>query len=348
MKIAFFIRHFSERGTEIAAYDYADQNEKILGNQSIIIGFTPETYASHGLTCVPDVLTKFQSRFPVFLVSSFSEVDALLRRESVDVYYTLTHGGHETYPFGDVTACPYVVHCVFETRQRHGDVYCAISHQLNERFGTSVPVVPHMVTVGTTTETLREKLGIPDDALVFGRHGGSDTFDIVFAQEAVREVAQTNPNMYFLFLNTQVFCDVPNVIYLPKTVDIEEKQKFINTCDVYLHARTHGETFGLSVAEFAVSGKPVIARTICTDNAHLRILGEKVITYTTKEDLIEILTSFKRGCVDMTTNGYKEYSAENVMRIFRDVVCSPPLREKSGPLRFLPFNARKTLPFGGW
>jgi hypothetical protein len=344
MKIAFFIRHFGERGTEVAAYDYADQNEKILGNQSIIIGFTPETYAKHRLTCIPTVLERFQRRFPVFLVSSFAEIDRLLRREAVDVYYTLTHGGIETYPFGDVTACTYAVHCVFETRHPHGDVYACIGPQLNDRFGTSVPVVPHMVIRGKTTKTLRNSLGIPEDAIVFGRHGGMDTFDIQFVHEAVIEVAKADPSRYFLFLNTSRFCDLPNVIHLPMTIDIEEKQAFINTCDAYLHARSEGETFGLSVAEFAISEKPVIAWSVCLDRQHLNILGEKAIQYTSKDSLVDILTTFKRGCVDMTTNGYKEYSPERVMKAFQDLIC---VRKRSTPLQFLPFNARKTLPFGG-
>ena len=36
--IGFFIRHFTERGTEVAIYDYAHYNEKILNNKSFIMG----------------------------------------------------------------------------------------------------------------------------------------------------------------------------------------------------------------------------------------------------------------------------------------------------------------------
>ena len=42
MNIAFFVRHFSERGTEVAIYDYAKYNEEILKNNSYIICFTKE------------------------------------------------------------------------------------------------------------------------------------------------------------------------------------------------------------------------------------------------------------------------------------------------------------------
>jgi hypothetical protein len=323
MKIAFFIRHFGERGTEVSVYDYAHYNETLLGNQSIIIGFKPEVYAQFGLTCMPDVLEKFCKRFRVYLVNSFAEVDPLLRRENVDVYYTQTHGAKERPPFGDVTVCTYAVHCVFETRQPHGDIYFSISQQLNDRFGTSVPVVPYPVHRGTTTENMRAELGIPDDAIVFGRHGAMDTFDIPIARDAVAEIASENPSVYFLFMNTPRFCELPNVIHLPKTIDVEAKQRFINTCDAYLHARSDGETFGLAVAEFAVSDKPIIARTICTDDAHFRILGDKVYRYTTKEDLLGILRTFRRGAMDMTENGYKQFTIENVMHAFRDIVCRP-------------------------
>jgi hypothetical protein len=333
MKIAFFIRHFGERGTEVSVYDYAHHNETLLGNESIIVGFTPETYAKYGLTCMPDVLDKFRKRFRVFLVNSFTEVDPLLRRENVDVYYTQTHGALEKFPFGDVTACTYAVHCVFETRQKHGDIYFSISQQLNDRFGTSVPVVPYPVHRGVTTETMRAELGIPDDAIVFGRHGAADTFDIPFVREAVIDVARANPTRYFLFLNTPKFCDLPNVIHLPKTIDVESKQKFINTCDAYLHARSDGETFGLAVAEFAVSEKPVITCTRGTDDAHLRILQDKAIRYTTKEDVVRILETFERGCVDMTTNGYKQFAVAPVMEAFRQIVCRPI--SKPRPLGFL-------------
>ena len=40
MNIAFFVRHFTERGTEVAIYDYAKYNEEILKNNSYIVCFT--------------------------------------------------------------------------------------------------------------------------------------------------------------------------------------------------------------------------------------------------------------------------------------------------------------------
>jgi hypothetical protein len=323
MKIAFFIRHFGERGTEVAAYEYAHYNETLLGNQSIIIGFTPETYQKHGLACIPDVLSKFRDRFQVFLVESYSEVDTVLRNESVNVYYTLTAGttDGERPPFGLPTYCKSVVHCVFHTNQPHGDIYAAISPQLNIKFETSVPVIPHIVATPPVTGCLRESLGIPSDAIVFGRHGGYDTFDIREAHMAIIRVARSSPSTYFLFMNTPRFCDLPNVIHLPMTIDPMEKQRFINTCDAYLHARSHGETFGLAIAEFAVCKKPIIAYNRCSDDAHLRILKDKIYLYSSSDDLIRILQTFRKGAMNMDNNGYMDFSPERVMEQFKRVVC---------------------------
>jgi hypothetical protein len=42
LNIGFFVRHFTERGTEVATYDYAKYNEELLNNKSIIICFTEQ------------------------------------------------------------------------------------------------------------------------------------------------------------------------------------------------------------------------------------------------------------------------------------------------------------------
>lgn len=138
---------------------------------------------------------------------------------------------------------------------------------------------------------------------MFGRHGGATTFDLPIAHRAVYQVALKNRGLYFLFMNTQRFCPpLPNIIHLEGTVNPDEKQRFINTCDAYLHARSHGETFGLAIAEFAVCDKPILT---CrgTDNEHLAILRNKALTYTFQVDLMRLLLTFRRGMVDMRDNG---------------------------------------------
>ena len=68
-----------------------------------------------------------------------------------------------------------------------------------------MPVVPHIVRpVSAVGPDLRLELGIPAGATVFGRHGGSDTFDIPEARAAVLRVAHKRSDVYFLLMNTSV------------------------------------------------------------------------------------------------------------------------------------------------
>jgi len=75
-------------------------------------------------------------------------------------------------------------------------------------------------------------LGIPAGATVIGRHGGACRFNIDFVHELRYETVQADSNMYFLLLNTDRFCEpYPQITLLPACFDLDEKVRFINTCD---------------------------------------------------------------------------------------------------------------------
>lgn len=314
--VGFFVRHFTERGTEVAIYDYAHHNETLLGNKSIIYCFTPQKQAQVGFPSMRTSYEKFKKRFSLIEISDFSEI------KDIDVFYTLTHGATDIYSFGsDVwKKIRTVKHCVFDVGGQEGDVYCVISDQLNRKYRTKLPVIPHMVCIGQTTEDLRSNLNIPQKAIVYGRYGGYDTFSVPIARQAVCEVAAQDPTKYFLFMNTPKFCHLPNVIFLEGSTDMEVKRRLINTCDAFLHGRTDGETFGLSIAEFALCLKPIVSNARCTDNAHFQILGKQIIKYHSKDELVHVLRSFVPASFDMTNNGYLQYTPESVMSQFNKVI----------------------------
>jgi hypothetical protein len=98
-----------------------------------------------------------------------------------------------------------------------------------------------------------------------------------------------------VFLNTESIREaenLTNIHYLPATVDPLGKAKFLATCDAMLHARWHGETFGLAVGEFAVLGKPVITFSESREKAHLEMLGNQALLYRNAGELAEILRGF--------------------------------------------------------
>jgi hypothetical protein len=300
------------RGVEIAVFEYAKYNEELLGNESIVISTHSHVYnLSH-----PAVIEKFQQRFPLFLYEDFNEVEKILDNNNVDVFYALKAGFNDRIvSYGRKS----VVHVVFQHREPHGNVYAYISEWLGNMFG--LPFVPHIVELPDINNDLRQEIQIPKDAIVFGRHGGADTFDIPFVWDVVRRIAQRRPDVYFLFLNTNRFTEpsLTNVIYLNGSENLEYKVKFINTCDAMIHARYAGESFGLSIGEFSIRNKPVITlQHGSRDCAHIKMLGNKGIYYNDGNELFDILNDFKPdGSKDW--NAYRAYNPENVMNKFKQI-----------------------------
>lgn len=330
MNIAFSVRHFTERGTEVAVYDYADYNEKILNNKSYIIYFSESFRGRQGwrVQSRPS-FSKFQSRFELIEVNDMEEMPGIIEKYKLDYFYALTPGEFESlYRFNDTSvwgSCKTIKHCVFDTRGKEGDYYISISETLNTRFGTDVPVIPHIVHLPKHDRDMRERLGIPKDAIVIGRHGALDSFDVTMAKCAIHDfmATSTDDGVYFLFLNTERFIHHPRVIHIDLITDSEEKVAFINTCDAMIHARRMGETFGLAVAEFSFMNKPVITTT-CGDREHLHILGDRAIVFETPLDLIDIFTNIRtRISTRSDWNAYEAYSPERVMSKFNDMFRAP-------------------------
>lgn len=323
MNIGFFVRHFTERGTEVAIYDYAKYNEEILGNKSYIICFTKETQQKLNFPTMRDSYEKFSSRFEILELEDINDMRRVIENYNLSFFYTLTHGsGNDIYQFNNKNIwgnCKTIKHCVFETTYSESDYYIAIADFLNDKYNTTYPVIPHIITPSKCIDNLRIELQIPQDAIVFGRHGGFNEFNVTIAHKAIIEyVNNMNANCYFLFMNTQKFYEHPRIIYLDKNVDLEFKEKFINTCDVMIHGREMGEIFPISIAEFSIRNKPII--TCPTgDLGHIKILGDRAIIYCSKEELINIFENIELIINSRTDwNAHQLYSPEYIMNLFRE------------------------------
>ena len=313
--IAFWSNQLGERGTEIAMYDYAYYNQTLLNNKSFI--FYEINNGNNNL----NVINKFDKQFKVIGVNEFNDVDNYLKLYNIDIIYIIK-SGHNDGRLSKVAKN--IIHCVFTCNEPHGDVYCTVSDWVknNKRYDVDINnilTLPHIVSLPEHKKDMREELNIPKNAIVFGRHGGNNTFNIRSVMGLVYDIAKNNNNIYFLFVNTQKFCpDLPNIIHLDIIVDLNNKRKFINTCDAMLWARSDGETFGLSIAEFSICNKPVIA---CKtgDLAHVELLKDKGIWYNNIYELKNIITKFKINN-DIDYNVCKEYSPEKVMNIFNNII----------------------------
>lgn len=317
MKILFHENELNYRGTSIALYDYADFNEKYLGNESLII-YNKTVPSNHPLG-----IEKFEKRFNVFGYSDFSEVDQYIRKNDVDLFYAIKNGNPDNILTKE---CKCGIHTIFKHLEPHGDVYAYVSQWLSEEVsGSQYPFVPHMVNFEEeVSEDMRAELSIPKTAKVFGYHGGSESFNIAFVQKTVEKIASQYKDIYFIFMGVNSFIkekwwksSLKNIIFLPPSAEIPVKQKFINTCNALLHGRERGETFGITVAEFAVKGKPVITFANSPEKAHISQLEGQCYLYHDKKDLKEIILDSDLSLSPKTA--YEKFLPEPVMDIFKNV-----------------------------
>jgi hypothetical protein len=313
MNIGFWTNQLCIRGVSVAVYDYAYFNQTMLGNKSIIF------YEKHNDWNSEESIKKFGKEFLVIPVETFQDVDKYIQEHNIPILYNIKSGKKD----GKLSKiAKNIIHCVFDCSEPHGEVYCSVSQWVPHNNG-KFPTLPHIVTLPEHIEDMRDELNIPTGATVFGRHGGVETFDVIYVQSVVYGIALNRPDIYFLFLNTDKFCPpLGNIIHIDRTADLYEKRKFINTCDAMIWARSYGETFGLAIAEFSVCNKPVIASKVQNgDNAHYYMLGEKGIWYQNEQELLNILLNFDKNMVTgKDWNAYGDYSPEKVMKIFEEIV----------------------------
>lgn len=315
LTIGFHSNQLCERGTEVAMFDYAYYNQYKYGNKSIIF------YPLNSENNKEEVVKKFKQYFYCFGYNDFKEIDNCIKELNINYFYNIKYGNNDGKL---VTNCSNLVHAVFCV-EPHGDKYATVSENLMKKYNYN-KFVPHMINLPKyVTTNLKEELNIPNDAIVIGRYGGYDSFDIDYVKQAIKDFLNTNNNnynIYFLFANTEPFINKPNknIIYLDKIVDLNKKVKFINTCDCLLHARKEGETFGLVVGEFSTMNKPVITCKSQIDNSHIDILGDKAIIYDSYESLTNILNNINKLITSRTDwNAYQEYEPEKVMEQFYNV-----------------------------
>lgn len=317
--IGLHTNQLSERGTEVALFDYANHNEKILNNISYI-------FYNKKNNNNPCVLELFGSRFGERCIAynDFAEIESYCGALNIDVMYIIKSGENDGKL---VKCCKNLIHVVFNATQPHGDKYTVISPFLNQKYNTNHECIPHMIDMPECNEDLRKSLNIPENAIVLGRYGGYDQFDISFVKKTIinfldqqsKRSTSNDTEVYFLFANTRPFIqDHQNVVYIDTIYDRYEKAKFIRTCDAMIHGRSDGETFGLSIAEFNFYNKPIITTPSGRDNAHMYFLGDKGIYYKTEGELMQILENIKMtiGSRD-DWRAFDEYTPQNVMRSFK-------------------------------
>ena len=302
MKVGFLLNQIDNRGTGNAVYDYAHYNEEILGNKSLILVRPTENNSR-------SAVLRFTDRFKTIYHIHENIPD-------IDVLYHIKSGSMYQDDYIKIYNVPLVVHAVFEI-QPHGDRYAAVSEWLGNKF--NVPFVPHIIEKPeySTNNFVRKFSRVPDDAVIFGRYGGYDTFDISWVWDTIQEILDIRDDVWFYFANTPETIKHPRIKYFNEIVGFTNKFSFVESSDAMLHARARGETFGISVGEFAIQGKPIITYGQSYEKAHIYELRGTALTYDNQNELREILLNFKKGTINHPF--YDRFTPELVMKKFKEV-----------------------------
>ncbi|MGD8782222.1 MAG: hypothetical protein PVH88_25060 [Ignavibacteria bacterium] len=316
MNIAFHSYGFSLRGCDIALFDYAYYNEELLGNKSIIIMDGNSVHKNENM------LTMFKNRFgKIYFYNDVEDIDEIISQSKVEMFFLLKHGFNDGILSQKAKNC---VQAVFRTLEEHGDVYAVNSEWLSRGYSKGkFDYVPRIINLPEVNLHFRDHLNIPEEAIVFGRYGGFDTFDIDFVHETVIEIAEERDDIYFLFMNTDDSFlkgkKYDNIKFFAGTADLKIKTAFIQTCDAMLHARNRGETFGVAIGEFSSKNKPVITFARSPEQAHYWHLKHKGIYYFSKEQLYDILTTLRKNPGYNYDVFSEKFSPERVMQRFKKV-----------------------------
>lgn len=315
--IGFLTPTINIRGTCVSIYDYAHYNETLLHNKSIIITQKIDDNIAY---------RHFKNRFQVLIYTNNSELDNLIQNNKIIIVYHIKYGKNDSYI---PKYCFNVIHCVFDMTEPHGDVYAAVSKTLANKFNKHL-YVPHMVsmTYDPLQQNLRKELHIPDNACVFGRYGGLDTWNLSYTWSVLTKILNEFDDVYILLINTPTI-QHKRVINLEPITDIRYKKLFINTCNAMICPESLGHTFGLTCAEFASQQKPIIVYN--GDNVwnkhHLDVIGDKGIYFQNRDQFEKVLIEFYNNrslyISRKDLNVYSEFTPESVMKIFNQVFIQP-------------------------
>jgi hypothetical protein len=323
MILGFHTKQLGERGTEVALFDYADGAQSLLGHEVRV--FVP----ADAPVILPSVKRRFDRKFEVILYRGTAELHAC------DALYVIKRGRRSSLQ----TCVPELNHAFHDVDEPHGHRFAAVSEWLAGTASTTVrlprgrrlrmprlrklPFVPHIVLPPSSADGLRNELGIPEDAVVVGRHGASDAFNIEFVRRAVVSVVEQRSDLWFVFLNTDRFAAHDRIVHIPRADERDDVSRFVNTCDYMIHAVANGENFGLAVAEFAVAGVPVVTFLDSPGRAHLDLLSPGLlIGYRDFQDVVFTFSTLERRITPVPSDLASRFSPEAVMQRFSTVFLS--------------------------
>ena len=180
-------------------------------------------------------------------------------------------------------------------------------------------IIPIPASPPSSNQNLREKLNIPDNAIIAGFHQRND--DNIFSPIPLEAFSKLNNNNYHFIImgggekykEQAKELGIKNIHFLNHCGSDEEISQFLNTLDIFAHGRKDGETFGTVFAEAMMHGLPCLSHWSPIANAQQEtmstggLFAKDLNDYTKKlKILFEDINLIKK----LALNG-KKYAQEN-------------------------------------
>ena len=325
MRILLHTNALNERGTTTAIRDYAQGLSKFGHEVSI-------AFSSNDKSNVTTIFKQVQNEYQTFGYLDFNKF-ALQNSRKWDLAYFIKYG----YNDGKlIPKIPNIVHAVFQSYDPHGEKYIYISEWLAKKMRTrnlknmmklsskgldslkfgSFQYLPHIVSLPGAQRNLRSEWGFPEDAIIGGRHGAKDTFDVPMVQNLIKILLCENKKLCFVFANTNQFIEHPRVKFLPSLLSRIETSEYLSSLDFFVHARHRGETFGLSLLEAMLSKVPVFSYSKGIDGNHRFLLRRSPQSQFQTSEQLRVLINQLPSYQDVQLNFEiaKRYSPSIVMQ----------------------------------
>ena len=176
-------------------------------------------------------------------------------------------------------------------------------------------VVRNPIEAPYSTKNLREELGIPNDAFVFGRIGRDD--ESIYENINIKAFAQVErDNVYFVFVAPSDKCrndikhlGIKNAKFIERTTSEERISQFYNTIDVQAHARRDGECNSAAHFEGFAHRVPLISHYGENFNGHMETTSDAgfIVLSNDIDEYARIMEAFIEKEIDYETLSNNAY-----------------------------------------
>jgi len=211
--------------------------------------------------------------------------------------------GHPEYPFININKTPLVDLVTLPgmaENKANSEVVIHISEFQAQTWINAgglrhkVKVIPVLTDFpkSSVQSNLRENLGIKPCTFVFGFHQRVD--DGIFSsvpleayshleKELGNDVAFLIMGGSKLYQNQIVQLGLKSAYQIVHSGNYDDIQKFLNTCNVFAHGRSDGETYGMAIAEAMRSGLPIVSH-VAPAMGHVETIGDAGIVVNSIEE----------------------------------------------------------------